>query len=440
MPGRSLRIAWLGPGPSDDGGVGGALSDMLAGLVARGHQIDCFLPGRPRPLPERVADLDGLTFVWGNLAWQWDRWYSRTRVGAFATGLVARAATALRMRRELASRHGAEPYDLIYQFSTIESLAVPRRLLRVIPLVIHPETHVAGELRFLIAERRLARRGQPLHMFAAVVAILSVRALVQRARIRRARLLICISSVFRQHLVRDYGFPVDRTVVIPNPVRLERFPVRERPPGRPATVLVLGRVAVRKGVQDVVALARLLLERGSAARLRIVGGPSLWSDYTVLLEGLAGNAEYAGPIAAAEVPAELERSDVLLQPSRYEPFALTVAEALACGVPVVATSEVGAIEGVERAVAAEVAPGDVAAMADAIEAMLARLERETAAVRALARAEAERLFAPERVCAQISEALEALVAGAGGRERAASERAGGSRATAAPRATPSPPR
>jgi glycosyltransferase involved in cell wall biosynthesis len=410
MPGRSLRIAWLGPGPSDDGGVGGALSDMLAGLVARGHRIDVFLPGRERPLPARVTDVDGLTFVWGELSWQWDRWYSRTRIGAFASGYAARAATALRTRRQVLERHRQEPYDLVYQFSTIENLAVPTRLARSVPLVIHPETHVAGELRFLIRERHHGRRSQPLHAFVAVTAILSVRALVQRARIRRARLVVCISSVFRDHLVHDYGYPRESTVVIPNPVRLERFPVRERPPATPPQVLVLGRIAVRKGIEDVVAVARLLDARGSTIRLRIVGGPSLWSDYTPLLEDLPPNARYMGSVPAEQVRDELEGSDVLLQASRYEPFALTVAEALACGVPVVATSEVGAIEGVDRTVAAEVAPGDVPGLVDAIEAAIARLEADPARLRALARTEAARLFAPDRVCAQISGALERLVA------------------------------
>ena len=87
-------------------------------------------------------------------------------------------------------------------------------------------------------------------------------------------------------------------------------------------------------------------------------------------------------MASAEVPGELARASVLLQASRYEPFGLTVAEALAAGVPVVGTSEVGAIEGVDRSVAAEVAPGDAEALAAAVVAMLGELEREAGAIHA----------------------------------------------------------
>jgi len=312
-------------------------------------------------------------------------------------------------------RHAQEPYDVIYQFSNIETLAVPSSLGRAVPLVIHPETHIAGELRLLVAERRLSWRCQPRYMFVIVAAIMSLRALVQRRRIRPARLLVCISSVFRDHLTRDYGVPVAATVVVPNPVRLDRFAGAnvDRQLGEPPTVLVLGRISVRKGIEDVVAVARTLLERNVDVRLRVVGGPSLWSDYTKLLEDLpAENAEYAGTVPAAEIPAELARSDILLQASKYEPFALTVAEALAAGVPVVATTEVGAIEDVDRSVAAAVVPGDVDAMATAITAMLHQLGMSAAETRSTARAEAERLFAPDVVCARISTALEQLVDGA----------------------------
>jgi glycosyltransferase involved in cell wall biosynthesis len=102
---------------------------------------------------------------------------------------------------------------------------------------------------------------------------------------------------------------------------------------------------------------------------------------------------------------------VLLQASRFEPFALTVAEALASGVPVVATTEVGAVEDVDRAVAAAVAPGNVEAMTDAIVAMLERLREAPEQTRAKARAEAQRLWASELVCDRVSAALEAVVAG-----------------------------
>jgi glycosyltransferase involved in cell wall biosynthesis len=412
MPGRQLRIAWLGPVPGGEASARGAASELLLGLAERGHRIECFFPAASHALPPELAAHENLTFVWGTTTWQWNRWYSRGKLRAFISGLLARGQASLRLRREIMRRHLAEPYDLIYQFSSVETPAVPVRLARSLPLVIHPETHAAGELRWLVAERRLGLRCQPASMLAAVAAVMAVRALAQRIAIRRARLVICISAVFRDHLVHDYGVRPADTVVVPNPVRLERFSTSAGALGVPPRILVLGRISVRKGIEDVVAVARMLQGRGVDVRVRVLGGPSQWSNYTKLLEDLPPeNSEYAGHVPAHEIPAELARSDILLQPSKYEPFGLTVGEALAAGVPVVATSEVGAIEGVDRAVVAEVQPGDVTGMASAIGVMIERLRESPVAIRSTASAEARRLFASSRVCEQISAALERLVDG-----------------------------
>jgi glycosyltransferase involved in cell wall biosynthesis len=412
MPTRSLRIAWLGavPGRRDSGGVPGVATELLHGLAALGHHIDCYFPGASRELPARLGADQRLRFVWGTSEWRWNRWYNRTRIGAAVTGLLSRAVASLRLRRQIARRHRAEPYDLIYQFSSIESLGVPAQVRRTVPLVVHPETHSAGELRALLAEWRLSLRSQPAYAYAIALATMAARTPVQRIRIRRADLLVCISKVFRDHLIRDYGYPPQQTVVIPNPVRLDRFHDLHRRPTDPPTVLVLGRIAARKGIEDVVALASLLHERRIDVRLRVIGGPGLWSDYTRLLERLpAQGAEYVGRVHPSQIPAELAATDVLLQASKYEPFGLTVGEALAAGVPVVATSEVGAIEGVGSGVIAQVPAGDVEAMASALQEMIMRLRSSPDELAAKAQAEAQRLFAPETVCGQISSAIEGLV-------------------------------
>jgi glycosyltransferase involved in cell wall biosynthesis len=356
-------------------------------------------------IPERLRDRAEVTFHWGTMEWKWDRWYSRSRIGAFLSGTLARGLASVRLRREISSRHAEDPFDVVYQFSSIESFALPRALRRSVPLVLHPETHAAGELRALITERSIGLRCHPAPRYATVLATMLLRSALQRYMVHRAALLVCISGVFRDHMVADYRFPRERTVVAPNPVRLERFEPAAAGVGDPPRVLVLGRIAVRKGVEDVVAAARELERRGEPVRLRIVGGPSLWSDYTPLLDDLPGNAEYAGKVPAEEINGELAASDVLLQPSHYEPFALTVAEALAAGVPVVGTTEVGAIERVDRSVAAAVPVGDPEAIADALVEMVQRLRTDQVAIAALATHEARRLFAPEVVCATIADAL-----------------------------------
>ena len=98
-------------------------------------------------------------------------------------------------------------------------------------------------------------------------------------------------------MLRDYRYPLDRTVVIPNPVRLERFAALDAARATTGTVLVLGRIAARKGIEDVVAVARLLGERQSGARVRIVGGPGSWSDYTALLQYFETPSRWSAGVA-----------------------------------------------------------------------------------------------------------------------------------------------
>ena len=412
---KSLHIAWIGFAPAEEtGGVPGIATDLLHGLAKLGHRIDCFFPSHQHELPPLITELENLTFVWGMSGWQWNRWYSRTRLTAFASSLIARSVASLRLRTEVARRHRDDPYDLFYQFSNVENLAMPRALRRSVPLVVHPGQSSADALRFLIKERRLQLQRRPVHAVAIAAAVIWLRMRVQRRSVRRARLVVCISEVFRDHLIRDYGLSRQDTVVVPNPVRLDRFAGidTDRPLGRPPRIIVLGRIATGKGTEDVVALAKLLLQREVDVRIRLVGGTSVWSNYTHLLDDLpVENSEYAGFVPGSQVPGELAESDVLLQASKYEAFALTVAEALAAGVPVVASTEVGAIEQVDRSVAAAVAPGDVPGMAAAIVATFERLGADPRQLRSTARAEAERLFAPERVAREISAALERHIEG-----------------------------
>ena len=408
--GRSLHIAFLTPVPSEDGGATGVATDVLVGLATLGHRIDCFIAGYELALPERLTSQSNLSFVWAKSRWRWDRWYSRTRLGAFLSGLLARAWAFVRLRREIVAKHERDAYDVIYQFSNIETAGVPRSLLKTVPLVIHPETHIAGELRWFRRERHLARRCEPWHRRVLVELMLITRTVIQRRSIGAATLVICISEVFRDHLVADYKVPRERTRVIPNPVRLQRFQPAEKSARQPPVLLVLGRISVRKGIDQIIDLSHELVARGIEARIRIVGAESLWSDYRPLLHGLhPANAEYVGSVAPREISDELKNCDVLVQASKYEPFGLTVAEALAAGVPVVATDEVGAAERVSRVVCAVVPADNAKRLTDAVQEMLVRLQADGGHTKEIARREARRLFACADICRDISDALQQIV-------------------------------
>jgi glycosyltransferase involved in cell wall biosynthesis len=198
-------------------------------------------------------------------------------------------------------------------------------------------------------------------------------------------------------------------VVIPNPVDLDRFRRATVTPadGRALRILFIGRISVRKGIDAVVELSHRLRDLSGLIELEVIGDRTQWSDYRPLLADLDPSvALYRGGLTPDQVPQELARADLLVQPSTYEPFGLTVAEALASGVPAVVTTEVGAAEDVAGECVSRVPPGDAGALETAVRALLDRMSDGRAErLRAEARAEAERLFDPAHVCGAIAQTL-----------------------------------
>lgn len=402
-----MRIAWTGATPADSGGVPYVATQLLLALARRGVEIDCYVGGNDA-LPAAVeAAVDA---VREPVRWEWDRWYSRRPLAAFVTGQAARARAQRRMADRLAARHAERPYDLVYQFSQIETFAL-RALGRDVPLVLHPEVHAAGELRWHRSERELAARCESRGRRAAVRTMLTVRSAAQRRAVRRASLVVAPSAHFADCLAADYGIARDALRVVPNPIDLERFrpPAEARRYDGTIRILFASRLAVRKGAELVVELSHRLRDLAGSVAIDVVGDNSQWSDYRPLLAGLEPSvARYVGAVPGPEIPALYASAHLLVQPSHYEPFALTVGEGLASGLPAVVSDAVGAAEFVDRRACATFDTGDVDAFEAAVRRMVDEVRRDGPALAALARAEAERAFDPDAVAAGIVDALASL--------------------------------
>jgi glycosyltransferase involved in cell wall biosynthesis len=179
------------------------------------------------------------------------------------------------------------------------------------------------------------------------------------------------------------------------------------------TVLFVSRLAVRKGVDLVVALSHRLADLAGEVRIEVVGDRSQWSDYRALLADLHPIVgSYLGPLDPPRLAQAYRAADLLIQPSQYDPFALTVGEALASGTPVVASTEVGATEGVDHRCCTVFAAGDLDSFEAAVRGLVGRIRRgEGAGMSRLARAEAQRLFSVDSVAQNIVETLEMATAG-----------------------------
>jgi glycosyltransferase involved in cell wall biosynthesis len=149
---------------------------------------------------------------------------------------------------------------------------------------------------------------------------------------------ITVPSAVAARSFAEMGVPANKVHVIPYGVRLESF----RPAAEPARdsfdVLFAGAVGLRKGVPYLLeAFARL---RHPQKRLRIVG--AVQEDLRAVLPKLPlEDVEMLGALPQTELAALMSRSHVLVLPSIEEGLALVQAQAMACGCPVVCSTNTG---------------------------------------------------------------------------------------------------
>jgi glycosyltransferase involved in cell wall biosynthesis len=407
---RPLRVAYVGPTPQPGGrGPEGCAWLILGELARSGVQLDCYLASSAAEHVKVIDGLPSVRIISAVSAWQWDRWYSRSHLMAMVTGLGTRAFGRRRLANLLVKRHELVRYDAVYQFSTIEIFGRLRDRRRLPPLVLHPSVHAAGELRWMRQERDLSKRCEGWIRPLVVMFWFLFRSLRQRRDIRRAAVVLALSEAFGRHLVEDYGVEPTRVLIAPNPIDLEGFrpPRSGLPTPRRLTIAVVGRLSVRKGLEVIVQLSHRLRDLSGTVHVEIVGGPSQWSNYDSLLDDVDPTiASSRGSLSHHELAHWLPTCDMLVHPAKYEPFGLTVGEALACGLPVVVTTAVGAGEAVSEACCTRVPPGDLDALEGAVRGMVARLRSPTGMeMHTAARSEAERLWSAASVTPPVMAAL-----------------------------------
>ncbi|GAA1167077.1 glycosyltransferase family 4 protein [Ornithinimicrobium humiphilum] len=179
-----------------------------------------------------------------------------------------------------------------------------------------------------------------------------------RAVLGRAANVIAISDYNRRFLL-GIDPALEPTVrLVRNGLDLTRFPFRE--PGAPRTplrVLGVGRLVEKKGFTHLVDAAAELVATGTPVAVRIVGDGELGDRLAAQIadRGLAGTVSLVGPRSQAELVEELAWADVLAAPcvvgadGNADGLPTVILEAMASGLPVVATDVTGIPEAVHPA-------------------------------------------------------------------------------------------
>jgi glycosyltransferase involved in cell wall biosynthesis len=197
---------------------------------------------------------------------------------------------------------------------------------------------------------------------------------MQKRVVRRLPRLITVSSSSANDICAQMGARPSQLAVVPVGVDTARFrpmPEVARVPGRIMTTASAD-VPLKGLLPLIEAVAKVRTERH--AELVVVGQPRQGSEVPAAIArlGLEGSVHLAGAVEDRRMVELYAEAEVAVVPSLYEGFSLPAIEAMACGVPLVATTggALPEVVGTDGETALLVPPGDPGALAGAIGRML----------------------------------------------------------------------
>jgi glycosyltransferase involved in cell wall biosynthesis len=217
---------------------------------------------------------------------------------------------------------------------------------------------------------------------------------IHRLTLRRTARVIAVSEAVANSLRSQNIFPADKIVTIHNGIDLNRFAqgreeIVQRDRNDRLRVGMIGHIAPIKGQEDFIRAAAVVCQSRDDVDFVIAGedksrdGANRANIEKVIRElGLKQKVTLVGWIA--DVSKLLPTFDLFVSPARSEPFGLSIVEAMAAGIPVVATRSEGADEILNDNDTGRLVPiGSVESLASVIVELLAdRAQSERLAQRA----------------------------------------------------------
>ncbi len=355
-----MKIAMVSEHASPLAAVGGVDAggqnvhvEALSRAVARaGHQVTVYTRRDSRTLPDRVPIADGV--VVEHLPAGAPEPIGKDHLLPHVGDLAG----------QLAYRLAEEPPDLVHSHFWMSGLAALLATRDTEVPVVHT-FHALG-----VTKRRHQGRRDTSP---------AARIRLERALARDAAHLIATSTEEIGELVR-FGIPRYAMTVVPCGVDLDVFrpegPTAER--GSRPRIVSVGRLVPRKGFATIIRAMAAVPD----AELLIAGGPpsqDLADDtearrlrQVAKRAGVADRVTLLGAVPRDEMAALLRSADIVACAPQYEPFGIVPLEAMACGVPVVASAVGGMVDTVvDGATGLLVPPGRPDALATALRQLLA---------------------------------------------------------------------
>lgn len=240
-------------------------------------------------------------------------------------------------------------YALVPFFLLGEVLAASKAIREHKPDVIHAHWMIPQGIAALVARCAAGRGETPLVCTSHGADLFALRggmaARLKAWVLRSAAVVTVVSAVMKVQALRLHAEP-DKVRVMPMGVDArERFVPDARVARASGEVLFVGRLVAKKGVAQLLQAFALVKRDVQGARLTVIGAGPLRAELEAMAStlGILAEVAFAGAIANAELVDHYRRAAVLVVPSvvardgDQEGLGLVIAEALACGCPVVAS-------------------------------------------------------------------------------------------------------
>lgn len=253
----------------------------------------------------------------------------------------------------------------------LKSLTDLARFIRTQEIeIVH--AHAARDYHLAALAVKLAARGRLVLTRHALFPLRGINKYLLRSASRVIAVSHAVAQSLRQNGVIDAG----KITVIHNGIDIDRFRLATVATGGPVLIGTVGHLAPIKGQDVFVRAAALVSSRRGGVHFVIIGeDKSARMSYRRSLERLIAELGLDEIVTISgwrsDIPALLSSLSMFVSAARSEPFGLAIVEAMAAGLPVIATASEGALETIEDGQSGKlVPPGDANTLAQAINDLL----------------------------------------------------------------------
>jgi len=154
-----------------------------------------------------------------------------------------------------------------------------------------------------------------------------------------SRILLVVNEEIQEHFL-TMGMPKNKIVVVRRPVELSMFESIQKDHKHSEIIIYIGRLSREKNVESLIKAMSIIVEKRPFAQLKIIGdGPLHEKLKSLSLRlNLGSNVFFKGFIPQKEIPALLSEAEVFVLPSLTEGKPKALLEAMATGLPIVASN------------------------------------------------------------------------------------------------------